>query len=97
MMSYFYQQALWNSNNKGGLMTSKTKTKNVYEDLREHYLADGLYILPQRKEVMQIIELMFTPEEAELALAIPVIGQGRINLEALAENHVVKNFISVVE
>jgi len=34
---------------------------------------------------MQILELMFTPEEAELALAIPVIGQGRISLEDLAE------------
>ena len=61
-------------------MTTKTKTKSLYEDLREHY-----HVGMQRKEVMQIIELMFTPEEAELALAIPVISQGRISLEDVAE------------
>ena len=61
-------------------MTSKTKSKSLYEDLRQHY-----HIGLQRKEVMQILELMFTPAEAELALAIPEISQGRIRLEDLAQ------------
>lgn len=64
-------------------MTSETKT--LYKDLREHYLAEGIYILPQRKEVTQIMELRFTPEEAELALSIPMQALGRISPEALAE------------
>ena len=34
---------------------------------------------------MQILELRHTPEEIELMLPIPVIGQGRISLDALAE------------
>lgn len=62
-------------------MTSETKTKDtktLHKDLREHYLAEGIYILPQRKEVTQIMELRFTPEEAELALSIP--------MQALAES-----------
>ncbi|MEE8470943.1 MAG: 4Fe-4S binding protein [Dehalococcoidia bacterium] len=65
-------------------MTSKTDTKTLYEELREHYLGDGMNTLPQRKEVMQILELRFTPEEAELALSIPMQGLSVISLPDLA-------------
>ena len=66
-------------------MTSKTETKTVYEELRQHYLAYGAFTLPQRKEVMQMMEIRYTPEEAELALLIPLNGVGVISLEQLVE------------
>jgi Fe-S-cluster-containing hydrogenase component 2 len=66
-------------------MTAGSDVKSLYGRLREHYTADGIHALPQRKEVLQILELRYTPEEAELALSIPVIGQGRVSLEALVE------------
>ena len=70
------------------MATTKQKTeeeKNLYGKLRGHYTADGRFDLPQRKELIDILELRYTPEEAKLALSIPVIGQGRISLEQLAE------------
>jgi len=59
--------------------------KSLYEKLREHYTIGGGYHLPRRKEVLQLLELRYTEEEAQLALSIPVIGRGRIRLEDLAE------------
>ncbi len=66
-------------------MTSTTETGTVYQKLRRHYLADGANELPQRKEVMKILELQFTPEEAELALSIPVTPTGILSLAEIAE------------
>ncbi len=65
-------------------MATGSDVKSSYESLREHYTAGGRFALPQRKEVLQLLELRCTPQEAQLALSIPVIGQGRISLEALA-------------
>lgn len=66
------------------MATTKQK-EGLYGSLREHYTADGRFALPQRKELLQLLELRYTPEEAQLALSIPVIGQGRISVEDLAE------------
>lgn len=75
-----------NEFDEGGRKMSTTKEKEgLYESLRDHYTAGGRFELPRRREVLHILELRFTPEEAELALSIPVIGQGRISLEHLAE------------
>jgi hypothetical protein len=66
-------------------MTTGSEVKSLYERLREHYTASGMYRMPQRREVFQLLELRLTPEEAELALLIPIFGQGRVSLTQLAE------------
>lgn len=50
-------------------MTTGTDVKSVYERLRLHYNRQGSAAV--RKIVLQILELKFTPEEAELALMMP--------------------------
>ncbi|MDO8491416.1 MAG: 4Fe-4S binding protein, partial [Dehalococcoidia bacterium] len=60
-------------------------TESTYDKLREHYTVGGLYQLPQRKEVLQLLKLRLTPEEADLALMIPVWGRGKTSIAALVE------------
>jgi len=67
-------------------LTRNIDNKAPYHQLRDHLTADGKYRIPWRKEVLQILELRFTPEETEVALRMPVLGQSRVNLTELAKN-----------
>lgn len=66
-------------------MTKSSSGDSLYEDLRDHLGADGKYRIPRRKQVLEILRLRFTPEEAILALHMPVLGQSRVNLKELVE------------
>lgn len=60
-------------------------TESLYERLRDHYTVGGLYRVPPRKEVFQLLELRLSLEEAELALMIPVWGRGKTSIQELAQ------------
>ena len=69
------------------MTATKQKTgerESLYERLRDHYTADGMYDLPRRKEALDILKLRFSPEEAQIALSIPVLGEGWTSLSQLA-------------
>jgi len=55
--------------------------EQIYENLREHY-ASIEPTLP-RREIVQILKPRFTPEEAELALKMPLRGQRGISFDEL--------------
>lgn len=57
---------------------------DLYERLRQHYDKGASYV-PHRRESAQILQLIFTPPEAELALSIPMQSQGRASLKEIAE------------
>ena len=62
---------------------STAAAPDVYGSLRQHLTAGGKYRIPWRKEVMAILRIRFTPEEASLAVAMPVLGQSRVSLTEL--------------
>ena len=63
-------------------MTTGNDAGSLYQSLREHY-ASMEPTLPRRREILQILELRFTPEEAELALRMPLRGQRGMSLGEL--------------
>lgn len=56
----------------------------LYEQLRQHFNTGAIPMLRKTKELNEILKLAFTPEQAEVALHLPIMGTGRINAEELA-------------
>ena len=56
----------------------------VYGALRQHFADQGAPA-PHRQEFVGLLRLTFSPEEAELALHIPVQGRGRTSVGQLAQ------------
>lgn len=65
-------------------MTTGAEPTPIYEALRQHYAANGCYI-PNRKEVLDILKLRVTPQEAEVVLQVPVLGWGRTTPSQVAQ------------
>ncbi|MFC1825497.1 ATP-binding protein [Thermodesulfobacteriota bacterium] len=59
--------------------------KDIYESLRQHFNEGSMVKLRKTKELMQILKILFTPEQAEVALAIPLPAGGRISIKNLAK------------
>ena len=55
----------------------------IYENLRQHFNQGSLVKLQKSKEIIQILELLFKPEEVDYAIALPLNIQGRVSLEEL--------------
>jgi|GEM_PF-5160284 len=52
----------------------------LYEQLRKH-INDGYSLkIPRTKELMEILQILFNPEQAEYALQLPLTTQGRISI-----------------
>ncbi|MFC1822223.1 4Fe-4S binding protein [Thermodesulfobacteriota bacterium] len=60
-------------------------TRDIYEKLREHFNEVPTTRLRNTKELREILHLLFTPEQAEYAIALPIAHQGRTTVEDLAE------------
>jgi Pyruvate/2-oxoacid:ferredoxin oxidoreductase delta subunit len=58
--------------------------EDLYERLREHFNEGPTTKLRKTKELMEILEILFTPEQALYAMAIPLTVTGRISLADLA-------------
>jgi Na+-translocating ferredoxin:NAD+ oxidoreductase subunit B len=59
--------------------------EEIFEELRQHFNKGSTVKLRKTKEIMRILELLFTPEQAEYALHLPLSTKGRISLEDLAK------------
>ena len=57
----------------------------IYEKLRQHFNEGPTTKLRKTKELMQILELLFTPEQAEYGMSLPLTVMGRISLDDLAQ------------
>jgi len=60
--------------------------EDIYEKLRLHFNEGSMVKLRKTKDLMQILEILFTPEQAELALGTPLPMGGRIGIHDLATN-----------
>ncbi|MFC1825687.1 ATP-binding protein [Thermodesulfobacteriota bacterium] len=58
--------------------------EEIYEKLRQHFNEGSRTKLRKTKELMKILEILFTPEQAEYGMFIPLTVMGRINLDKLA-------------
>jgi len=59
--------------------------KDIFDKLVDHLGGGELSTLPQAQELFEIFDILFTPEEAEYALQMPVARTGEISLEDLAQ------------
>ncbi len=57
---------------------------DLYEKLRQHFNEGPTTKLRKTKELMEILEILFTPEQATCAMALPMTVLGRISLGDLA-------------
>ena len=58
--------------------------QEIYERLRQHFNEGATSKLRKTKNLMKILELLFTPEQAEYAIALPLTIMGRASCEDLA-------------
>jgi len=58
--------------------------KDIFERLARH-LNEGSAKFPETKELLEILEIVFKPEQAEYAINLPLTKMGRIALEDLAK------------
>jgi Pyruvate/2-oxoacid:ferredoxin oxidoreductase delta subunit len=58
--------------------------EEIYEKLRQHFNEGATTKLRKTKEIMKILEILFTLEQAEYAMILPLTVMGRISLNDLA-------------
>lgn len=58
--------------------------KKVFEELAHHLNEDISTKFPETEEFLEMLEILFTPEQARLAFHLPTTNMGRITAEDLA-------------
>lgn len=73
--------------------------KDIYDKLADHLGQGSLFALPKTKELFEMLEMLFSPEQAEFALTLPLVGTGKIMVEDLAKemNRALEEVHEVVE
>ncbi len=59
--------------------------EDIYEKLRQHFNEGAITKLRKTKTLQQILEILFTPDQAAIAVQVPLMIMGRISAEDLAE------------
>ena len=63
----------------------KAAGNDIYEKLRQHINQESMTKLRKTKELMEMLSMMYTPEQVEYAMALPLSSSGRITVKDLAE------------
>ncbi len=58
--------------------------KNIFDQLIDHLDQGGISVLPRTKELYEMLEILFTPEQVEYAVQMPKARTGEISAEDLA-------------
>lgn len=58
---------------------------DIYKNLANHLNEDVSSKFPQTRELFGILEILFTPEQAEVAIHLPTTNMGRTTIEGLAK------------
>jgi ferredoxin len=65
-------------------MAEKVNERDIYDDLKDYYISLRQPV-PNFKQVRELLETIFSPEEAQLALLLPHLSQGGLTLAQAAE------------
>ncbi len=73
--------------------------QRVYKELANHLNADIASKFPETQELFEILEILFTPEQAEYAIKLPMTNSGRVTVDDLAAkmNRDARQVLEVVE
>jgi len=63
----------------------ESETEHIYERLRQHFNQGETTKLRKTKELMEILEILFSPEQVDYATDLPLTVLGRISAENLAK------------